>query len=199
VNGSLVEENQANWIPISLSSDEKQSIQLFLSNDSYGYELFFKINITEIVNGSLAFEYQSGDTFESKTYITSGIYSSNVTTLLAYLRINGLNGIVSGSYSVEIGKKVSVSPWLDMNLAVILAILGISLLISLGLHPFIAIIVVFVAFCSTFIFSVYIIVKGFKSWKTSKEKPKLIVFTIEIIGFILLTLILLIPFRFSVF
>ena len=140
-NAYITASNQEVWLPFSLSTNENPSMEIFRSNDTYGYELTFKVNITEITNGTLNFQYESGDTLPSRIFDSSGIHSFNVTTMSASLRVYGINASVIGFFSLGIGNRVSLSPWTDMNLLIILVLLFALLMSSLGITPLISFLV----------------------------------------------------------
>jgi hypothetical protein len=187
------------WKSFSLDSKDVNSISIFKSNDTYGYELVIKINITEIQNGSLELVFEKGDTLQTENYDSVGLFESNITTLSAYLSVYGNNISVSGYYSLDIGKRVSLSPWIDLNLLIILGFFSVSILSGFGLHPLISLFIVVGIFGGLLILSIILIYKSFKSWKINKTNTKLGILSLEVVVFLILTTVVLIPLRFSVF
>lgn len=190
---------QVDWRSFSLNSDDVNSISIFKSNNTYAYELSVTLNITELYNGELEFGYEKGDTIPHYSYNSIGLYSANITTLSAHLSVFGTNVSATGFYKMEIGKKVSQSPYLTANVLFILGLLSIKTLTSIGVPFLLSIVIVITFFVELFIATVYITIKGYKNWRKNKNNKKLAIFGLELGFFIITTFVFLFPFRYSMF
>ena len=150
-------------------------------------------------NGELELGYQKGDTIPHYSYNSIGLYATNVTTLSARLSVFGTNITTKGFYKMEIGKKVTESPYLTANVLFILGLFSIATLTSIGVPFLLSIVIVIAFFAGLFILTVYFTIKGYKNWKKNKDNTKLAIFSLELGFLIITTFVFLFPFRYSMF
>ena len=196
VNANVIDEE---WTSFSFEGKNFDYKNVFRSNDTYGYRLTLEVNLTKLENGTFKIQYQNGDTIISKDYTSVGNYSFEIATLSMSIALEGTNASASGFYKLNIGERISLSPYGDINLLLLLSFIALILLSGIGIPPILSVLIIIVLVLGLFGLFIYLSYKGIKSWKREKNSKYLYFMITKIAIFCLISLILLFPFRFSFF
>lgn len=200
IENAVANMSQDSWIEFSLSSNNTNSVNIFQSNDTYGYNLTIQVNITSLLNSSIHLYHQNGDTFESNEMTSLGNYSYNIATMSAFLDLETLQSVgnATGYYKLIIGERVSLSPYADMNLLVILGFFSLGILNSIGIPPMVSAITIIGIYLTILALDFSMLFVSARKWRKGSASDRMIFVSLLVLSAIS-TVILLWPFRFSFF
>ena len=152
VNANVIDEE---WTSFSFEGKNFDYKNVFRSNDTYGYRLTLEVNLTKLENGTFKIQYQNGDTIISKDYTSVGNYSFEIATLSMSIALEGTNASASGFYKLNIGERISLSPYGDINLLLLLSFIALILLSGIGIPPILSVLILIVLVLGLFGLFIY--------------------------------------------